>query len=380
MTNPLLAEWSTPFGIPPFDQISTEHFRPAFEAALKEDRADIDAIANDPADPDFENTIIALERSGETLTRVASVFYNLTGVASDDEMQEIERWLAPVFSDHHTETVMNAKLFARIDAIYKARETLDLDAESLRVLELTHRNFIRAGAELRGADRERMTKIMGRLATLGAGFSQNVLNDEKHWVMKLEGEDALKGLPDFVIDAAASAAKERGLEGHVITLSRSLISPFLQFSANRALREEAWRAWISRGEMRQETDNHAIVTETVGLRAERAKLLGFPNFAAFKLDNQMAKTPERVRDLLMAVWEPARAKALEERDALAELAASEGANIEIQPWDWRYYAEKQRKAEHDLDEAELKPYLPLDAMIAAAFDCAGSSLASNSPS
>ena len=211
---------------------------------------------------------------------------------------------------------------------------------------------------------------MARLATLGAEFSQNVLKDEADWHMVLEGEEALAGLPGFAIDAAAAAAKERGVDGHVVTLSRSLITPFLQFSTNRDLREKAWRAWTARGEMRDETANAPIIAETVALRAERARLLGFANFASFKLDDQMAKTPDRVRDLLMAVWAPARARALEERDAMQEIAAAEGANIRIAPWDWRFYAEKQRKAEHDLDEAELKPYLELEAMIGAAFDCA----------
>ncbi|MFV0475800.1 MAG: M3 family metallopeptidase [Pikeienuella sp.] len=370
MTNPLLADWNTPFGLPPFESIAPAHFRPAFEAALKADRADVDAIANDPAAPSFANTIEALELSGAMLTRVASVFFNLAGVASDDEMQEIERWIAPALSRHHAETVMNGKLFARIDALMERRGALGLDAEADRVLELTHRGFVRAGGELRGPDRARMTEVMSRLATLGAAFSQNVLKDEKDWVLKLEGPRALDGLPNFVIDAAAAAAKERGIEGHVVTLSRSLIAPFLQFSANRALREEAWRAWTGRGETRPETMNHPVAAEMIALRAERARLLGFPHFAGFKLDDQMAKTPDRVRDLLMAVWTPARARALEERDALAARAAAEGANIEIRPWDWRYYAEKQRKAEHDLDEAELKPYLPLDGMIEAAFHCA----------
>ncbi|WP_340108412.1 M3 family metallopeptidase [Pikeienuella sp. HZG-20] len=370
MNNPLLGAWSTPFEIPPFDAIRPEHFRPAFEVALAEDRADIDAIANDPAPPTFANTIAALERSGRTLTRVASVFFNLVGVAGDEAMQETERWVAPVLSRHRAETVMNEKLFARIEALMARRADLGLDPEADRVLELTSAGFIRAGAQLRGPARARMTEIMSRLAVLGAQFSQNVLKDENDWTLRLDGADALAGLPDFLIDAAAAAAKARGIDGHVITLSRSLISPFLQFSANRALREEAWRAWVGRGETNPGTDNRAVAAEILALRAERARLLGFRNFAAFKLDNQMAKTPDRVRDLLMSVWAPARARAEAEREALAALAASEGANIEIQPWDWRYYAEKQRRAEHDLDEAELKPYLPLDAVISAAFDCA----------
>ncbi|MEO0363495.1 MAG: M3 family metallopeptidase, partial [Pseudomonadota bacterium] len=305
------------------------------------------------------------------LNRVASVFFNLAGVNSDDAMREVERWIAPVLSKHHAETVMNAALFARVDALYEARESLDLTAEQARVLELTWKGFVRSGAKLAGEDRQRMKALMTRLAELGAAFSQNVLKDEADWSMKLEGEAALAGLPPFVIDAAAEAAKERGEEGHVVTLSRSLITPFLQFSTNRELREKAWRAWTARGEMREETDNRPLAAETVKLRVERAKLLGFKSFAAFKLDDQMAKTPDRVRDLLMAVWTPARRRALEERDAMQAIAAAEGANLKIEPWDWRFYAEKQRKAEHDLDEAELKPYLELDAMIGAAFDCAG---------
>ncbi|MEL7464121.1 MAG: M3 family metallopeptidase [Pseudomonadota bacterium] len=370
MTNPLLDPWSTPFEMPPFDQIETAHFKPAFEAALAEDRADIDVIADNAELPTFANTIEALERSGETLTRVASVFFNLAGVNSDDEMREVERWIAPVLSRHSAETTMNAKLFARIDDLWERRDALGLTDEQARVLKLTHEGFVRAGAKLTGGDRDRMKEVMSRLATLGAAFSQNVLKDEADWFMKLEGPDALAGLPDFAVEAAAEAAKERGEDGHVVTLSRSLITPFLQFSTNRDLREKAWRAWTARGEMREETANAPIIAETVALRAERARLLSFPNFASFKLANQMAKTPDRVRDLLMAVWTPARARALEERDAMQALAAEEGANIEIEAWDWRHYAEKQRKAEHDLDEAELKPYLELDAMIEAAFDCA----------
>lgn len=370
MTNPLLSDWDTPFGLPPFDAIEPAHFRPAFEAALAEDRADVDRIAGDAGAASFANTIEALERSGKALTRVCNVFFNLTGVNSDDEMREVERWIAPVLSRHSAETVMNAALFARIDDLFARRGSLGLTPEQDRVLELTHQHFVRAGAKLAGGDRDRMKEVMSRLATLGAEFSQNVLKDEADWSMTLEGPEALAGLPDFLVASAAEAAKERGIDGHVVTLSRSLIAPFLQFSTNRDLREKAWRAWVTRGEMRDETANLPIVAETVALRAERAKLLGFPNFAAFKLDDQMAKTPERVRDLLMAVWTPARARALEERDAMQALAAEEGANIEIEPWDWRFYAEKQRKAEHDLDEGELKPYLELGAVVDAAFDCA----------
>ena len=241
MSNPLLEAWSTPFEMPPFDRIETAHFKPAFEAALTEDRADVDAIANNPEAPTFANTIEALERSGETLTRVASVFFNLAGVNSDDEMREVETWIAPVLSRHSAETTMNAKLFARIDALWERRADLGLTDEQARVLKLTHEGFVRAGAKLSGDDRERMKEIMSRLAALGAQFSQNVLKDEADWHMRLEGEEALAGLPDFAIQAAAEAAAERGVDGHVVTLSRSLITPFLQFSTNRELREKAWR-------------------------------------------------------------------------------------------------------------------------------------------
>ena len=370
MPNPLLRDWTTPFGLPPFDEIKPEHFRPAFEAALAEDRAEVDAIAPAPFPPTFANTIAALELSGKALTQVSSVFWNLAGVNATDEMQAIERWAAPTLTRHHVETVMNARLFRRIDELMARRADLGLDPESDRVLELTYTNFVRAGAQLRGEDRARMAEIASRLSELGAAFSQNVLKDENDWHLKLEGEAALAGLPQSFLAVAASAAKARGVEGHVVTLSRSLITPFLQFSQNRALREEAWRAWTGRGEMRAETDNRAVAAEIVALRAERARLLGFPNFAAFKLDDQMAKSPDRVRALLMSVWEPAKRRAETERAGLARLAAAEGANIEIEAWDWRYYAEKQRKAEHDLDEDALKPYLPLDAMIRAAFDVA----------
>lgn len=371
MTNPLLANWTTPFGIPPFETFQAADFRPAFEAAIAENKSEIAAITADKAAPTFANTIIALETSGEALERVARVFFQLAGCNTNDELQEVERWVAPVLSKHSSEINMNPELFARVDSLCQRRDELGLDGEAQRVLRLYHQGFVRSGAKLEGAGKTRMSSILERLATLGATFSQNILKDEKDWELKLDGEDALAGLPDFLIAAAAQAAKDRGhADGHVITLSRSLIAPFLQFSSNRALREQAWRAWTSRGEMRDETDNRALASETVQLRAERAQLLGFRNFAAFKLDDQMAKTPDRVRDLLMAVWTPARKRALEERDAMQALAAAEGANIDIEAWDWRYYAEKQRKAEHDLDEAELKPYFQLEAMINAAFDCA----------
>ncbi len=368
--NPLLQAWDTPFGLPPFDRIKDADFAPAFEAAFAEARTALDAIAADPAAPDFANTIEAMERAEGTLERVAGVFFNLASADSNEAREALQRDLSPKLAAFSAETLMNADLFARVDALFQNRETLDLTAEQVRVLELYHRMFVRAGAALEPAARARLKEIMQRLATLGTAFSQNVLADEKNWEMLLEEGD-LDGLPAALVAAMRQAAKDRGRDGYVVTLSRSLIVPFLQNSTRRDLRQRAFNAWVARGANGGETDTLAIVAETLVLREERAKLLGFDSFAAFKLDNEMAKTPEAVRDLLMAVWEPAKAAA--ERDAakLTELLHSDGINDALAPWDWRFYAAKLQKAEHDLDEAEIKPYLQLDNMIAAAFDVAG---------
>jgi len=370
--NPLLSLWTTPFELPPFDQIKISHFKEAFAVALSENEEEVVEIAGNTAAPSFENTIEALERCGETLSKVAGVFYNLSGAHTDPELQAIEREMAPRLAEHSTKITMNAALFTRIDHLYEKRDQLDLSAEQRRVLERYHSRFVRAGAKLEGEDRTRMGEVTKRLASLGTQFSQNILADEGAYELVLEGEEDLTGLPDFLVSAAASAASERGHAGkHVITLSRSLIEPFLQFSARRDLREMAFKAWTARGEKEGETDNRAIIAETLSLREERAKLLGFDTFADFKLDDQMAKTPAAVRDLLLKVWEPARARARDEAAKLQALAKREGANFDIAPWDWRYYSEKVRQSEHDLDEAEIKPYLQLDKMIDAAFDAAG---------
>ncbi|WP_395665133.1 M3 family metallopeptidase [Methylocella sp.] len=369
--NPLLEPWSGPYHVPPFERIVSADFRPAFEAALAEARADVDAIADDPAAPTFENVVGALERSGKSLDKAASVFFNLVGTDADDELEAAERDLAPVLSRHRSATLLNDRLFSRIEALYGQRETLGLKPEEKRLLERTHINFTRAGAGLAPGKKARLAEISERLASLGARFGQNVLADEKSWLMLLDGAD-LVGLPDFLVSSAARTAAERGHAGRYgITLSRSSIEPFLQFSARRDLREKAWRAWAARGENGGETDNRAIAAEMVKLRAERAKLLGYESFAHFRLADTMAKTPAAALDLLDSVWPPARARAAQEEAALQALAAAEGGNFPIAPWDWRYYAEKKRKSEFDLEEGELKPYLQLDRMIEAAFYVAG---------
>ncbi len=367
--NPFLSDWTTAFNLPPFDQIKDSDFAPAFDAAFDQSRAAITAIAGDPAKPDFANTVEALERSDALMDKVAGVFFNLTGANSNPALEALQRDLSPKFAELHSETMMNADLFARVDTLFKQRTTLGLTDEQNRVLTLYHRMFLRAGAALRGDDRTRLSAVSKRLAILGTAFTQNLLADEREWFMLL-GDDELDGLPDFLRDAAAEAAKERGEKGYAITLSRSLIVPFLQFSTRRDLREKAYVAWGARGENGGKTDNRSIVTETLALRQERARLLGYASFADFKLEPEMAKTPSAVRDLLMAVWQPAKAQADRDAAVLTGMMQDEGVNGDLEPWDWRHYAAKRRVAEHDLDEAELKPYFQLDRMIDAAFDCA----------
>ena len=369
MLNPLLAEWLAPYDFPPFDAISDDDFAPAFEAALAEARANIAAIADNPDAPTFANTIDAYEQAEHALEKVLSVFYTLAGAHSNPAREALQRDFAPKLSAYSSEVSSNKALFARIDALWQDREALGITAEQQRVLYLTHRGFVRAGAKLEGAAADRLTQVKGRLATLGTQFSQNLLADERDWQMVL-GADDMEGLPDFLIAAATSAGEERGADGPVITLSRSLIVPFLQFSPRRDLREIAFKAWAARGANGGETDNLAIIGETLGLRAERAALLGYADYASYRLETEMARTPEAVRDLLMQVWEPARAAANDDAAKLTAMMQADGINGDLAPWDWRYYSEKRRMAEHDLDEAALKPYFQLDKMIEAAFDCA----------
>lgn len=367
--NPYLSDWTTQFGLPPFDQLSDEHFADAFEEAFVQSRKAVNAVAEQDAAPSFANTIEALESADELLDRVGGVFFNLAGANSTDAIQALQRELSPRFAAHHSETMMNETLFARINTLNETCETLGLTPEQDRVLERYYKMFVRSGANLSGSDRTRFAEVMERLATLGTAFSQNVLAEERSWSMAL-AEEELEGLPQFLIDAAAEAARQAGEDGHIITLSRSLVVPFLQFSPRRELREKAYEAWTARGANGGAHDNREIIAETLKLRHERATLLGYENFSAFKLENEMAKTPEAVRDMLMTVWKPARTSALNDAEKLTELLHGDGINEALQPWDWRYYSEARRKSEFDLDEAELKPYLQLDQIIAASFDCA----------
>ncbi|MFV0369003.1 MAG: M3 family metallopeptidase [Hyphomicrobiaceae bacterium] len=370
-SNPLLNPWRTPFAMPPFDKIEPAHFEPALNKAFAEHRAEIRLIAGNMARPTFHNTVVALEKSGALLDRVAHVFSNLEATDSNDELAEIARKVSPRFAAHESAILLNTRLFDRIDELYQRRDRLKLDAQAERLLERTHLSFVRAGAQLKPAARKRIAIIKERLASLVTEFMQNVLKDEQSWHLVLEGERDLDGLPDGFRAAAARAAEERRLPGkHVITLSRSSVEGFLTFSARRDLREVAFDAWTSRGANGGTTDNRVILTEIAALRQELARLLGYATFAEFALDDTMAKTPKAVNDLLSQVWSYAVDKAADERDALAAAARREGMNKPIAASDWRYYAEKVRKECYDLDEAELRPYLQLDQIIAAAFDCA----------
>ncbi len=370
-TNPLLDDWQTPFGAPPFDHIAPEHFAPAFEAGLAAHRAEIERIAIDTTPPTFANVIAALERSGRLLRRVSSVFFNLAGSHTNEPIRAIERDIAPVLARHRNSFFLDERLWARISGVAETRQSGDLGEEEHRVLDRYLTLFRRSGAALAEPEKARLAEINERLAVLGTSFSQNVLADESDYALVLEGEEDLAGLPDFLREAAARAAADRGQDGkHVITLSRSSIEPFLQFSSRRDLREQVFRAWISRGANYGEADNRPIISEIVRLRAEKARLLGYDSYADFRIEDTMAKTPGAARKLLEDVWGPARRRALADRDALQALANREGANFELAPWDWRYYAEKRRQAEFDLEEAVIKPYLQLDRMIDAAFHVA----------
>nr|WP_198598377.1 M3 family metallopeptidase [Mangrovicella endophytica] len=366
-----LFSFDAPHGLPRFSELTAEMFEPAFDAAIVAHAGEIDAIADDPAEPTFANTLAAMERSGRALSRVARTFFALTGAETSDALQRVERAVSPKLSRHSSAIALNAKLFARIDALHARRATLTgLAPEDLRLLERTHLGLVRSGARLTGEARTRLAAIDERLSALGTQFSQNILADERDFVLPLTEAD-LDGLPASLRQAMKAAAGERGIEGYALTLSRSIVVPFLSYSDRRDLRERAFAAWIARGENEGETDNRPILAEILALRAEKARLLGYPSFAAYKLDDTMAKTPAAVRTLLEEVWGHAKDRAARDAVSLKAIAAASGANDPLAPFDWRYYAEKRRQAEFQIEEAEIKPYFQLERMIEAAFDVAG---------
>lgn len=366
-----LSKWSGPLGLPDFSKFSDSDFKTAFDIALEKDWADVEAVILNPDAPTIENTLKALQLSGRDLSHISAIFWMRAGAHTNADIQALEREIAPKMSRHSSRIMMNEALFARLDALYQNRAGLDLDEETLRVLEKSWKAFVRNGARLDAQDKARLADINEKLAGLGAAFGQNVLKDEASWALYITDEAELAGLPEQLRAAMKAAAAERGRgDAWAVTLSRAIVEPFLTFSSMRSLREKAYDAWAKRGENGGETDNRSLVAEIIALRDEKAKLLGYANFAAFKLDDTMAKTPDAVMDLLLPVWDKARQRAAEEQAGLEKLIAGEGLNHSVAGWDWRYYAEKLRAERFAFDEGDLKPYLQLDKMIEAAFDVA----------
>jgi peptidyl-dipeptidase Dcp len=370
-TNALLFDWDAPLALPPFEQFRPEDFAPAVTQAMASHRAELAAIGAQSAAPDFGNTIAAYDRAGQLLGRIEAVFYSLTASATSPALQAVQRELAAPLAAHWSAVHQDAALFARIQALYEQRASLGLDAEQQRLIERVRQDFVRSGAHLDGAAREHYAQLMQRLARLTTAFAQNVLHDEAAFTLALPDEEALAGLPGFLRAAARQAASERGLAGQaVITLSRSLIVPFLTFSTRRDLREIAWRAWVGRGEQPGEHDNRPIAREILALRREQAALLGYSSYADYALADTMAGTRSRVWALLDEVWQRALPAAERERALLEQAMAAEGQRSTIEAWDWRYWAEQVRIRHYALDEAELKPYFALPRMVDAVFDCA----------
>jgi peptidyl-dipeptidase Dcp len=369
-TNPLLQPWTAPHGLPPFDAIRPEHFAPAFVVAMREHRDELDAIAAQAEAPSFGNTVARLDASGRLFARLDGAFHNLCASETSDALQAVQRELAQPMAAHSNAIYLHERLFARLDDLHARRTSLGLSPEQQRLLEQLHNDFVRAGARLQGADRERFAALNERLAALMTAFGQNVLADEAAFRLTLATEADMAGLPAFVRDAARQAAADRGLSGAVITLSRSLIVPFLTFSQRRDLREAAWRAWTTRGEHDGPTDNRGVIREILELRAEQAALLGHASFADYTLANTMARTHGAVMRLLDDVWSRALPALERERAELVAQMQAQGVTHAIEPWDWRYWAEQVRQRSYAIDDAEVKPYFPLERMVAAAFDCA----------
>ncbi|WP_254026714.1 M3 family metallopeptidase [Mesorhizobium ventifaucium] len=365
-----LTTWQGPLGLPDFTRIGDGDFSEVFDAALKAHEAEIEAMAGNTETPTIENTLAALELGGEALDHVSSIFWCRAGAHTNEAIQALERDISPRMSRHFSAISMNERLFARIDDLYQRRDALKLDAETLRVLEKTWKNFVRSGAKLDAEGKKRLAAINEELSSLGTNFGQNLLADERDWALFLDEAD-LAGLPEFLKSAMAEAAEMRGQKGrYAVTLSRSIYEPFSTFSERRDLREIAFRAFTMRGQNGGATDNTAVVRDMLRLRAEKAKLLGYASYAALKLDDTMAKTPEAVHALLDPVWEKAVEKAASDQIELQRLAAEAGSNEKFTAWDWRFYQEKLRAEKFAFDEAELKPYLQLDRIIDACFDVA----------
>jgi peptidyl-dipeptidase Dcp len=369
--NPFLTPYSTPWNVPPFDKIKNEHFMPAYEKGIADQRAEVAAIRDSKEAPTFANTVVALETSGDLLTRVSNVFDNLNDAETNDEMQEIAKKVAPMLSALNDDIYLDPKLFARVKAVHDQRKSLKLTPEQNRLLEETYKQFVRGGANVKEADKKEFREINERLSVLSLKFGENILAEENRYELVIDNAADLKGLPQTSIDAAAETAKEKGKEGKwVFTLHKPSLIPFLTYDENRGLREKIYRAYCERGNNNDELDNKEILREMSTLRAKRAQLLGYKTHAAYVLDDNMAKTPEHVYQLLDQLWKPAIARSKAERDEMQKMIDAEGGNFKLASWDWWYYAEKVKKQKYEFDDAVLRPYFQLDNVIKGAFDTA----------
>jgi len=359
--NPFFGEYTTPFSVPPFDKIDTTHYMPAFTEGMKQQNAEIEALININEDPSFANTILSFDRSGNLLTKVSKVFFNLNEANTNDQMQAIARQVNPLLSKHRDDIYLNEKLFARIKAVYDKRHEAGLDSQQIRATEKYYRDFERMGANLPEDKKEILRKINTQLSMLSLTFGENLLAEtNKNFKLIIEDSSDLNGLPAGVIDGAAETAREEGLEGKwVFTLAKPSMIPFLQYDNNRDLREKIYRAYYMRGNNGNANDNNAIVEKMVKLRAQKAQLLGYKSFADYIIDDNMAKIPGNVYDFLIKLWNPSLPMAKKEVAEMHKIIDRKGENFKLQSWDWWYYAEKVRKEKYDLDDSALRPYFSL---------------------
>lgn len=369
--NPFFSEWNTPFATPPFELIQEDHYLPAIKEGIAREKAEIDAIISNPDAPTFKNTIEALDRSGEFLSRVSTVFHNLNSAHTNETMQALAKEIAPMISQHNDDINLNAKLFARVKAVYDQKDQLDLTTEQGRLLEKYYKDFIRGGANLQDSDKEEFRQINEELSVLSIKFGENILKENNAFELYLTDESDLAGLTEASVSAAAEAALEKGYEnGWVFTLHKPSLIPFLQYSEKRDLREKMFKGYIMRGDNNNELDTKEILTKMAALRVRRANLLGFKTHADYVLDVNMAKTPQNVYDLLNQLWTPALKVAKQEVREMQALIDKEGQDFKLQPWDWWYYAEKLKKVKYDLDEEQLRPYFKMENVRRGAFDLA----------
>ncbi len=361
--NPLLAEWQTPFEVPPFDLIQTHHYKPAIEDAIKEQQKEINAIIENKEQPTFENVIVALENTGKSLNKITSVFYNLSSTDTNKEMQDLAQQLAPIISENSDNIYLNAKLFEKVNAVYQSHKNNkgNLSTEDITLLEKTYKNFIRKGANLSNEDKEKLRKINSELAVAALKFGDNLLSETQGFKLVVENKEELAGLPNELITAAEEEANNQKVKNKwIFTLDNASVMPFLQYATNRNLREKIWNAYQNRGNNNNGSDNKEIIANITNLNLEKALLLGYKNYAAYVLEESMAKSPEEVNNLLDKLWTPAIAKAKEEAADIKKMMEKDGIKDDVKPYDWRYYAEKIRKERFDLDEQAMKPFFSID--------------------